>query len=181
MIRDYVGYITIPIRSNKQTYYGNIYGICESGRQQFRSENYRIAALNSEEVKDCRIYFSIPNSAPLGRYKLSHIYYEKNGQTDVWEELNMNTPFYFDVLSTEMILNGVTKTEEEDIRIIIVPEGISVQNIKTGQKLSVINATGTVIYNEKATSNNVLIPLTGSEKGIYLVKLNNRTFKVLKN
>ena len=181
MIQNEVGDITIPIRSNKQTYYGNIYGICESGWQQFRSENSRVAALDSEKTRDCRIYFRIPNTAPLGRYKLSHIYYEKNGQTGVWEELNMDTPFYFDVLSTEMILNGVTKTAEEDIRVIIVPEGISVQNIKTGQKLSVINASGAVIYNEKTTSDNVLIPMTGSEKGIYLVKINNRTFKVLKN
>lgn len=185
MVQGEGGRITIGIRSNKQIYYGNIYGICSGPDWTLvRSENSRVAALDSETTRECQLYFNIPKTAPAGKYKLSHIYYEKNGQTDVWEELIMDTPFYFDVLSKEMILNGTTKITDNDTRVFTVPEGISVQNIKTGQELYVTNAVGAVIYNEKAASDNVLVPLSDSEKGMYFVTIRsdkyNRTFKILR-
>lgn len=182
MIQGEYGYITLPIRSNKSSYSGNLYGICTGpGEIQVKSDNAHIGFLDSENTGECQIYFKIPNTAPTGKYELTHIYYEKNGQTDVWEEMSLDTPFYFDILSYEMITSGITGIENDDIRIIVLPDKISVQNLKNGQRLSVTNAMGSTIYNEIVVSDNVSIPVTNIGKGIYFVTVDNRTFKVLKN
>ena len=182
MIQGEYGYITLPMRSNKSSYSGNIYGICTGpGEIQVKSDNARIGFLDSENTKEYQIYFKIPNTAPTGKYELTHIYYEKNGQTDVWEELSLDTPFYFDILSYEMITSGITGIENDDIRIIVLPDKISVQNLKNGQRLSVTNTMGSTIYNEIVASDSVSIPVTNIGKRVYFVTVDNRTFKVLKN
>jgi len=58
-------------------------------------------------------------------------------------------------------------------------EGIYLNNIKNGDKITIYTILGIPLYTTKATSDRIFIPMP--QKGIFVVLVNNRAFKIMKN
>ncbi|MCL2597584.1 MAG: endonuclease [Paludibacter sp.] len=57
-------------------------------------------------------------------------------------------------------------------------EGIYINGTDSGDKITVYSAIGTIIYRTIATSDRIFIPI--QQNGIYIVKINNKAFKIVK-
>ena len=80
-------------------------------------------------------------------------------------------------IALEQSQTGITKPEQNGVRVLGDAEGIVVENAKAGELINIYRLNGQLIKSIRSTGNNVHIALPSGE--IYLIKTATKTIKIL--